>query len=249
MPVLGEPSHQEMVACLQEIAGKLEKPKAILVVSAHWEEENPTLLSAPHPDLFYDYYGFPEESYRLTYPAAGNPALAAELKTALEEEGFTVGEDRERGFDHGMFIPLKIMYPDADIPVLQLSQLSSLDPEDHIRLGQAIARLETEGLLVIGSGFSFHNMRAFGAGATSEVATMNQTFEAWLKETCTSPELSEAERRDRLINWDEAPYARFCHPREEHLLPLQVCYGAAGRAATEAISLSILGVQSSMYLW
>ena len=157
--------------------------------------------------------------------------------------------DGQRGFDHGLFVPLKIMYPQADIPCLQLSMLKSLDAAEHIRMGEALADLPADNLLVIGSGFSFHNMKAFFSDETDESRLMNESFEKWLIDTCSSHHIDENERKHRLENWEMAPAARYCHPREEHLLPLHVCYGMARRASTEVISLKILGKYASMYLW
>ncbi|MCB1836338.1 MAG: dioxygenase [Alcanivoracaceae bacterium] len=249
LPLLGDAGHREMVSALNNVAAQIQTPSAILVISAHWEEERPTVTSGASPALVYDYYGFPEESYHIQYPCAGAPAFAQRVHEALKSAGFDAQQDDERGFDHGLFVPLKIMYPDADIPCIQLSLLSSLDAEQHIQLGEALRSLQEENLLVIGSGFSFHNMRAFFAEETDEIRAMNEGFDAWLNDTCLNAELSEAARRQRLVEWDTAPHARYCHPREEHLLPLQVCYGLAQRPASTAFHCRILGKQASMFLW
>ncbi|MDX1381704.1 MAG: class III extradiol ring-cleavage dioxygenase [Xanthomonadales bacterium] len=250
LPLLGDESHREMVTGLQEIAAtRLARPAAILVVSAHWEARLPTLTSGAMPPLIYDYYGFPPESYRITYPCPGAPELAGAVRGALRAAGFDAGLDEERGFDHGLFVPLKIMYPEADIPCVQLSLLQSLDAAEHLRLGAALAGLDHAGLLVIGSGFSFHNLRAFFAPDSPDSRRQNEAFEAWLIETCASRDLSEDERARRLTDWARAPFARYCHPREEHLLPLHVCYGMAGAACTEHFELEILNKKASLYLW
>ncbi|MEZ5527850.1 MAG: class III extradiol ring-cleavage dioxygenase [Gammaproteobacteria bacterium] len=249
LPVLGDPGHEEMRTTLRDIASRCARPSAIVVVSAHWEEARPTLLSHPAPALFYDYYGFPEESYALQYPAPGAPALAHTLLRQLRQHGFDATENDERGFDHGLFIPLLLMYPDADIPCTQLSLLGSLDADAHLRLGEALRGALPPGALLIGSGFSFHNMRAFFAPSTDETRRMNQGFEDWLEHTCTDTALNEEDRRQRLQDWAAAPFARYCHPREEHLLPLHVCYGFAGRAADRHVGMSILGKQASAFLW
>lgn len=143
-------------------------------------------------------------------------------------------------FDHGLFVPLTIMYPDADIPCVQLSLLNTLVPAEHIKIGQALQTLDYDNLLVIGSGFSFHNMKAFFAPDTSESKPMNESFKNWLFTTCSSSEIDEEHRSQRLAQWTDAPAARFCHPREEHLLPLHVCYGLAGRHCSESFQLRIL---------
>lgn len=249
MPVLGDAGHQEMVANLKHLAAALPRPAAIVLVSAHWEAPQPTITSGPRPPLFYDYYGFPQAAYELEYPAPGHPGLEGQLNAALAKGGFACAADAERGFDHGLFVPLLLMYPEADIPCVQLSLLHGLDPEAHIRMGACLAGLDADNLLIIGSGFSFHNMRAFFTPDTDETRARNQAFDNWLAETCASPALDEDQRRGRLVDWEAAPHARYCHPREEHLLPLHVCYGAAGRACSEYFELTIIGKQASAFLW
>ena len=249
MPLLGDEGHKEMVDCLKEITAKIKKPSAIVVVSAHWEESIPTITSGANPSLIYDYYGFPEESYHIKYPCPGEPLLASRIHNLLENAGIASKLDEQRGFDHGLFVPLKIMYPDADIPCIQLSLVNSLDPAEHIKIGQALQDLDYKNLLVIGSGFSFHNMKAFFARETSESKAMNESFENWLLTTCSTSDINEEERAQRLTQWTKAPSARFCHPREEHLLPLHVCYGIAYTECSECFELRILNKKSSMYLW
>jgi len=197
-------------------------PRALLVVSAHWEERVPTVMTAERPPILYDYYGFPPDSYRITWPAPGSPTLASRVRELLGQAGFETKVDPARGFDHGTFIPLKLTYPDADVPTIQLSMLRSLDPEEHLRLGRALAPLRDEGIFIIGSGMSFHDLRSFGRPRGRTVA---ETFDAWLREAAVLP---REERDRRLIEWERAPLARAAHPREEHLLPLMVAAGAAG---------------------
>jgi 4,5-DOPA dioxygenase extradiol len=249
MPLLGDAGHREMVETLIGIAASIKKPSAIILVSAHWEENTPAITSGATPDLIYDYYGFPKETYELKYPCPGEPLLANQMQKALVNAGIEVNLDAKRGFDHGMFVPLTIMYPDADIPCVQLSLVNNLDPVEHINIGEALESLAYDNLLVIGSGFSFHNMKAFFAPDTDETEKMNASFEDWLKDTCCDTEISEEERKQRLINWAEAPFARYCHPREEHLLPLHICYGLAQTACSVHFPLKILNKKSSMYLW
>ncbi|MDR5902545.1 DODA-type extradiol aromatic ring-opening family dioxygenase [Halomonas icarae] len=249
MPLLGDPNHREMVARLTEIAGWLRKPSAILVISAHWEAAVPTITSGAKPPLIYDYGGFPPESYEITYPCPGEPALARRVHQALEQAGISARLDDQRGFDHGLFVPLKLMYPAADIPCVQLSLVDSLDAETHLAIGKALQALDVDDLLVIGSGFSFHNMGAFFAPDTPEIQARNQAFEDWLEETCASVEIEEGERAERLIHWDRAPHARFCHPREEHLLPLHVCVGLAEKPCDNHVHATILRKRSGMYYW
>lgn len=249
LPLLGDPAHAEMVRCLQSISSIIKKPSAIIVVSAHWEATCATITSGANPALIYDYTGFPEESYNITYPCPGNPLLAAKIAALLTEANIECKLDETRGFDHGLFVPLKLMYPEADIPCIQLSLLRNLDPEQHVKIGQALQKLNDPSLLIIGSGFSFHNMREFFALNNFESKAKNEAFEGWLLETCGSSTLNEQERLDRLVHWEAAPSARFCHPREEHLLPLHVCYGYAEAASTQSFELQILNKKASMYLW
>ncbi|MGY6274360.1 DODA-type extradiol aromatic ring-opening family dioxygenase [Methylomonas sp. MgM2] len=249
LPLFGDEGHDEMVACLKSIAADIKKPKAIVVISAHWEERLPTLTSAAHPPLIYDYYGFPQAAYSVQYPCPGLPALAGRIQGLLEDCGMEASLNPQRGFDHGLFVPLKIMYPDADIPCVQLSLLDSLDPASHINMGRALQDLNDGDLLILGSGFSFHNMKAFYAPETDESKSMNQAFESWLLQTLSDSNIGEQERTQRLVDWAQAPYARYCHPREEHLLPLHVCYGLAHSPCSKAFELTILNKKSSMYLW
>jgi len=249
LPLLGDESHKEMVECLKNIATKIIKPSAIILVSAHWEEAIPTITAGARPPLIYDYYGFPEESYSIKYPCPGEPGLAKDLYNLLENAGIISKLDDQRGFDHGLFVPLKIMYPDADIPCVQLSLVNSLDATTHLEIGRALQHLKSENVLIIGSGFSFHNMKAFFAPETSESRAMNESFEDWLLETCADPGITEEDRTQRLIHWTKAPSARYCHPREEHLLPLHVCCGIAHTSCSESFELEIFNKKSSMYLW
>ncbi len=249
MPLLGDDGHKEMLDNLKKIADRISKPSAILLISAHWEETMPTITKAPNPPLLYDYYGFPEAAYAIQYPAPGEPDLAQAVFSVLTKKGIQSSLDDKRGFDHGLFVPLKIMYPEADVPCIQVSLVKGLDPETHINIGQALSALEYYNLLVIGSGFSFHNMNAFFAPRTAEIEMMNEEFNHWLNETCSDPKIEERERTRRLINWENAPSARFCHPREEHLLPLHVCYGVANCACSDFYELEIIGKKASVYRW
>ena len=250
LPLLGDPAHQEMVNNLKFLASqKLTKPTAILVISAHWEQQIPTITGATNPGLIYDYYGFPEASYAIQYPCMGQPELAAGVHKALTMAGIDCTIDSQRGFDHGVFVPLKIMYPDADIPCVQLSLRHDLDAAAHIRIGEALAALNHDGLLILGSGGSFHNLEAYFKGSDESSNKKNAAFEAWLIDTCANKHLNESERADRLIHWRDAPFGEYCHPREEHLLPLHVCYGAAGGACQAYFEINFFDKKSSVYLW
>jgi len=249
LPILGEPSHKAMVEFMERLPGQLRRPEAILVVSAHWEERVPTLLGAAHPAMFYDYYGFPDEAYEITYPAPGSPQHASRIAELLKAQGFAARIDDHRGFDHGLFIPLKLMYPDADIPCLQLSLVRGLDPAVHVALGQALRGLLGENILVVGSGFSYHNIGEFFGHELGTPDPANDAFQDWLIETCTSPGLTQPQREQRLIQWEQAPSARYCHPREEHLLPVHVCQGMAGEPGRVVFDDQILGKRGVGILW
>jgi 4,5-DOPA dioxygenase extradiol len=248
LPILGDPSHKAMVDFMTKLPSQLTKPDVILVISAHWEESAATLLGSQNPALFYDYYGFPEKAYEITYPAPGSPELADRIAGLMKKNNIPSRIDPQRGFDHGLFIPLKLMYPEADIPSLQLSLLRGLDPAAHIALGKALRGLMDENILVIGSGFSFHNMRAFSWDGMSASDPANDAFQNWLIETCTGL-VSQSEREQRLIEWEKAPSARYCHPREEHLLPLHVCQAIADKPAKLIFDDSILGKRAVAFLW
>ena len=201
------------------VAGLPERPKAILIVSGHWEEPVFTVGSSAKPPMVFDYYGFPEETYRLRFDAPGSPALATRARELLGAAGFPNAEDAERGYDHGVFVPLKLVTPEADIPVVQLSLRSDLDPDAHLAAGRALSPLRDEGVLIVGSGMSWHNMRGF----SPEFTAKSEAFDAWLADALADP----ARRDEAILRWDEAPYAREAHPREEHLAPLFVAAGAA----------------------
>lgn len=249
LPLLGDKNHETMVRFLHEITPTLGKPSAILLISAHWEEDKPTITSGESPSLIYDYYGFPDESYEIQYPASGHPELARKIHQLLTEHDIDAVMDDQRGFDHGMFVPLKIMYPNASIPCVQLSLVNTLDPEQHINIGKALSSLRNENILVLGSGFSFHNLRAMMTAKPDQADEQNMAFEQWLINSCTNQDISEDERSSRLIAWEQASSARYCHPREEHLLPLHVCYGVGQSAARLVFDDAVLGKKTSAYLW
>jgi aromatic ring-opening dioxygenase catalytic subunit (LigB family) len=201
-----------------------QRPRAIVVVSAHWLEAGFHVTSGRYPELIYDYSGFPPHTYALQYPAPGAPELAAQISGLLESAGLPTQLDAARGFDHGMFIPLMLMFPQADIPVVQLSLSHSLDPAAHLQAGQALQSLREQGVLIMGSGMSFHNMRGY---RNPEFAPVSKAFDDWLTDAVQA---APGPRQQALLNWALAPAARLCHPpgAEEHLLPLMVAAGAAG---------------------
>jgi aromatic ring-opening dioxygenase catalytic subunit (LigB family) len=217
-------------------------PQALLVVSGHWEADLPTVMTAERPTMYYDYYGFPPESYQIQWPAPGHPKLAARVRELFGAKGFETRADPKRGFDHGTFVPLKLAYPKADVPTVQLSLKRGLDPEEHLAMGRALAPLREEGVFLIGSGMTFHNLQAF---RERQATTASEVFDAWLRETATL----DAEARDRrLAQWSRAPSGRLAHPREEHLLPLMVIAGAAGKdRGTVAYNGTVMGHRLSAY--
>jgi aromatic ring-opening dioxygenase catalytic subunit (LigB family) len=218
-----------------------ERPKAVLVISAHWEERVPTVMTSAAPPMLYDYYGFPPASYEITWPAPGHPELASRVRSLLERAGLEADTDPERGYDHGTFVPLKLTYPDADMRICQLSLVRGLDPATHLALGRALAPLRDEGVFIIGSGLSYHNLRAFSPDARP----VSVAFDNWLRETTLKP---QAERDRALVDWARAPSARLAHPREEHLMPLMVVAGAAGSDLGKiAYSGTLLDLQISAH--
>ena len=207
---------------LERIPGDLGVvPRAILAVSGHWETAEFTVQTHPNPPMLYDYGGFPEFTYHVQYPAPGAPEVAARVAELLDAAGMPTHADPRRGFDHGVFAPMVVAYPDADVPIVQLSIKRSFDPAEHLAAGRALAPLRDEGVLILGSGFSFHNLRLFGPAG----AAPSREFGAWLDRAVT--ETSPAQRTRLLTEWAEAPSARLAHPAEDHLIPLMVAVGAA----------------------
>lgn len=214
---------------LEELpAGLPERPQALLVVSGHWEEPAFAVQTNPAPPLLFDYRGFPPHTYELTWPASGDPDLATRVRGLLGDAGFATAEEPERGYDHGVFVPLKVAFPEADIPTVQLSLRSDLDPEAHLAAGRALAPLRDEGVLIIGSGNTYHNLQvmlgAMRSGTADGVRGLD--FDRWLTDAVTQE--NPADRDRMLAGWSRAPGARDAHPREEHLVPLHVVAGAAG---------------------
>lgn len=196
-------------------------PRAVLVVSAHWETPTFTVQTNPAPSMVYDYGGFPDFTYEIQYPAPGSPEVAQRVTELLSGAGIANAQDPVRGFDHGMFAPMYAIYPDADVPMLQLSILHSYDPDAHLAAGRALAPLRDEGVLIVGSGLSYHNLRRFGPAG--EVPS--REFDGWLSTAVLDTDA--AERTKRLQQWASAPSARLAHPAEDHLIPLMVAVGAA----------------------
>jgi len=222
--------YRPLEASLQALARELgSKPRAVLMVSGHWEASAFTMMANPHPPMVYDYTGFPEHTYHVQYGAPGSPELAARVKNLLDAANIEARLDAHRGFDHGCFAPMAVIYPDADVPVIQLSLQTGYDPQAHLALGRALAPVRDEGVLIIGSGLSYHNLQAFGPSAKAASAA----FDAWLQETLVhSP---PAVRTQRLLQWEQAPSARRAHPQADHLIPLMVAVGAAEDEAAACV--------------
>ena len=219
-----------LTASLQGIAQEIGRlPRAVLSVSGHWEADRFTAMATAHPPMVYDYHGFPEHTYHVLYPAPGAPEVAARIVALLQAADIVVGQDAQRGFDHGTFAPLVVMYPEAQVPVLQLSLKSGYDPAEHLAVGRALQPLRDEGVLILGSGLSFHNLRLRGPAAL----VPSKAFDVWLHNTLEGQ--PPAQRTASLLAWEQAPAARIAHPSEDHLLPLMVALGAAENEVAETV--------------
>jgi aromatic ring-opening dioxygenase catalytic subunit (LigB family) len=219
------------------------QPKAILSVSAHWETPEFCVSTAEKPPMIYDYSGFPPHTYHIAYGAPGAPDIARRIQNRLLSAGILASESPTRGFDHGTFVPLGLMYPSAEIPVVSMSIKANYSPLEHLEAGEALEGLRDEGILIIGSGLSYHNMRGFGR---SESKGISERFGAWLQETIEESDVGL--RRRRLIGWETAPFSRQAHPREDHLVPLMLVCGAAGRDQGHAVFTDhVMGVDMASY--
>ncbi|MBL8386502.1 MAG: dioxygenase [Burkholderiales bacterium] len=215
-----EAMYRNLAASLAAMPREFAAARALLVVTAHWEETAFTVQGSARPPMLYDYYGFPAHTYEVVYPAPGDPQLAERVRALVAGAGLPAAIDAVRGFDHGTFTPLAVMRPAADLPVVQVSLKADFDPAEHLALGRALAPLRDAGVVIIGSGLSYHNLRAMGPAARAP----SKAFDDWLGAAMAAA----PEARERaLIDWEQAPAARFAHPREEHLLPLMVAAGAA----------------------
>lgn len=215
-------------------------PRAILVATAHWEAPVTTVGAGVAPPMLYDYYGFPPHTYEIVWPAPGQPEVARRARELLTAAGLPSAEDTDRGFDHGTFVPLAVAWPAADVPVVQMSLVRGLDPALHLAIGRALAPLRDEGVVIVGSGMSYHDLRGYG---TARGADHAEAFDAWLRAAITA----SPEDRDRALTaWADAPAARAAHPREEHLIPLHVAAGAAaGDPGVVPFSEPVLGTRVS----
>ena len=219
------PHYRQLEASLQDIPRQIgAAAKAVLMISAHWEDDDFAVMANAHPSMIYDYGGFPPHTYQIKYPAPGDPPLANAVYELLTQAGFASHLDAQRGFDHGMFAPMYAMYPKADMPLVQLSILRDYDPEIHFAAGRALAPLREQGVVIIGSGLSYHNLRAIFSHDPA-AATTSRQFDAWLQDTLLRS--TGKVRKQKLLGWEKAPAAREAHPREDHLIPLMVAAGAA----------------------
>ncbi len=214
-------------------------PRALVVITAHWEEPRFTVSTAAHPGMIYDYGGFPPETYSITYPAPGEPDVARSIVALAADRGIVVDADDGRGFDHGVFVPLTVAFPEATIPVVSVSLRVGLDPLVHVDFGRAIASLRHENVLIIGSGLSTHDLSFRVRRAEAEA------FHSWLDVTM---DLIGPDRDARLATWSTAPGGRACHPRPEHLLPLMVAAGAGGDdPAHRVCAVDLFGLPATGY--
>lgn len=248
LPVLDDSSHDNMIQFMKSLPQKIKRPDSIIVISAHWEEDIVTIQSGREPEIMYDYYGFPEPAYDIKYPCKGDRDLALKIAGLFRKNGIEYRVDDNKSYDHGSYIPLKIMYPNADIPVLQISLHNNLDPLTHLNIGHALRPLLEENILIIGSGFSFHNMRQFDFAGKNIKDSLNNEFQDKLIEICCN-EKDEEKKWEYLIKWGNIPGARYCHPREEHLLPLLVCVGLSKDVGTKVFDDYILGKRATAFLW
>ena len=205
---------------VQMIKDLPERPKAILMISGHWEDNAFAVMTSANPPMVYDYSGFPPETFQVQYKAPGAPDLARKAADLIAAAGLPVRLDAKQGFDHGCFVPAFIMYPDASMPVFQVSLRHGYNPAEHLALGRALAPLRDEGVLILGSGLSYHNLRLFGRGAK----VPSEAFDAWLATVMAD---TPTARTAALMNWETAPYARTCHAQEDHFAPIWAVLGAA----------------------
>lgn len=203
------------------------RPDAILIVTAHWETPTVSFTGGKHPSLIYDYYGFPPHTYTLDYPAPGAPDLAQLAASLMAQSGIEAFVDQDYGWDHGVFIPLKVMFAQADIPVVAMSLQHSLDPELHSQMGRALTALRDDNILIVGAGMSYHNLANFAQQAPASYA-----FHDWLDQALSGDWM---QRCQALATWQQAPGGLASHPREEHLLPLMVASGAGSDAPGRSI--------------
>ncbi|KAK5156083.1 hypothetical protein LTR04_005700 [Oleoguttula sp. CCFEE 6159] len=258
LPLLGDPGHKEIVASLRTRVPQLlrlgtpEAPRAIVIVTAHWSERTPAISNGKKHSLLYDYYGFLPESYKLKYDAPGSPEVAEEVAQAMKDEGLQPEMDAERGWDHGVFVPMLLIHPAADIPIVQVSVLSSELPSAHFSMGRALSRLRDSNVAIVGSGFaSFHNLRIMFSRVAGEPAFRKRNEEWSHAVSGAVKEKDISAREEALSKWREWPGAYEMHPRggAEHFLPLVVCAGAGGEGQAKSYTDSFMGLDMYSYYW
>ncbi len=227
MPTDWAPLEDSLAAIPRDIG---HTPRAVLCVTAHWETDVITVGTHPNPPMLYDYGGFPDFTYRIQYPAPGSPEVAQRTADLLGGAGIEVRTDAQRGFDHGTFVPMFVAWPEADVPVVQLSIRRDFDPAFHLAVGRALAPLRDEDVLILGSGFTFHNLRLMFGDAGGQAS---REFDQWLGSAMLDVDADERTRR--LLAWETAPSARVAHPAEDHLVPLMVAVGAAEHEQAERV--------------
>lgn len=258
MPLLGDPGHKEITKSLKTKVPKIlklgtsEAPKAILLVTAHWSTNKVTVSSGSKHDLLYDYYGFPPESYEIKHDAPGSPEVAEEVTKALKAAGIECAKDGERGWDHGVFVPMKLIDPSARTPIVQLSVLASESPSQSYAIGKALSSLRAQNIAIVGSGFAtFHNLRLMFSGASSTPDFKKQNVE-WSAAVTDAAMTGDADARARKFeDWRKWPGAYTMHPRggAEHFLPLIVCAGAAGETEGRKYADDFRGTDMWSYYW
>ncbi|CAF4946795.1 unnamed protein product [Pieris macdunnoughi] len=240
LPVLGEKHNMEMADSLRNISSFVDfkRIKAIILVTAHREEDIVTISSGKNNDLIYDYSNFPPESYEFKYPAVGDPILAGRLHKAFENANIPSSLDEKRGWDHGVFIPMMLINPKADIPIVQVSILKNQNARDHYNVGKVLYEFRKEGIAIIGSGMSYHNMKEFKKAGQlyNDEVVVNEEFDKFLNDVCLGVLSPEA-----IFDWDKTPQGYECHPlgEAEHLMPLIVSLGAAGNNTGKNIFSSV----------
>lgn len=259
MPVLGDPEHAALTKSMSTRVPKIlklgtsEAPRAIVLVTAHWSESQPTISNASFHSLYYDYRGFPAESYELKYRAPGSSEVAEEVSNVLKGAGFQPQMDEIRGWDHGVFIPMLLINPKGDIPIVQLSVLRSASPKDHFEMGKALAQLRDSGVAIIGSGSpTLHNLSAMFSGQLREENFRRKILE-WSDRLTKTISIKEMEERGKALagfrSWVGSKEAHPVGGGVEHFLTLVVCAGAGGDGDAGAFGDDLMGLKQFMYYW
>jgi aromatic ring-opening dioxygenase catalytic subunit (LigB family) len=265
LPLLRDPDHIEIIQSLKsrvpqilKLDNQLLRPRAIVLITAHWSTDSPTISTVEKPDLIYDYYGYPPEAYNITYSGRGDLQIANEIVHALEKEGIVNASlDSSRGWDHGVYVPMIFVNPQADLPIVQMSVLSNEDAKQHLRIGRALRALRNKNVAVVGSGFaSFHNLnmikplRDASSNRRSEIREMSSQ---WSDSLWKSLSISETEQRwEALMKWRHLPFADTMHPplRGDHMMPLLITAGAAfDDEPTKYYKDKFLGLDILTYYW